>query len=93
MVQGDPPLPETARSATVAAELARRLAIAQRSLTVALTAVVDVNAALIAIAGRPHLTTPCHVGAHPACLGFCSCEDCREPCGCECHIGAAPIEA
>lgn len=70
---------------TVAAGLARRLGTGQRALTVALAAVVDVNAELAAIAARPHLTTPCHVGAHEACQLRCSCEDCHEPCECTCH--------
>lgn len=71
----------------MAAGLARRLGTGQKALAVALAAVVEVNAGLVAIATRPHLTTPCHVGVHEACRLTCSCEDCLEPCECPCHEG------
>ncbi len=71
---------------TVAGDLATRLRVSLRALTVATTGVAEVAAGLAVIAARPHLTTPCHIGAHEGCQIFCMCEDCKTPCECECHL-------
>jgi hypothetical protein len=78
---------------TVARALAARLATAQRALTVALSAVVEVNAEFAELLATPHLTTPCYIGAHEACQLRCSCSDCREPCECTCHTPASGLRA
>lgn len=66
--------------------LAQRLATAQKAITVALSAVVEVNAQIALSAAEPHFTTACNDGHHALCPSACNCQDCREPCECTCHL-------